>query len=149
MEKKKGSMSLFIYTGLIFSVAVVLILIAFFGQSNLEKSREEYVQTQAQTNSITQRASALSEENMALLEKSKQQQTTIDEQSKKIDELNKQITDISNTHKNSDKLYAANGFVSKKMNKEALAILNEIDESTLTADQKILYDTLSKRVGKD
>ena len=66
-EKENNNRSLYIYTGLIFLVAVVLILIAFFGQSKIERSQPVPV-NQDENTSITERASVLSEENRSLLE---------------------------------------------------------------------------------
>ena len=40
-NKNNNTKSLFLYTALIFLVALLLIVIAFFGEANLEKSIDE------------------------------------------------------------------------------------------------------------
>ena len=64
MAEKKSDKAIFLYTALIFLVALIMIVLSFFGQSNF-KSTEE---TKQEAKSITEKASALSDENLILME---------------------------------------------------------------------------------
>ena len=145
MEKKKHNFSLFIYTGLIFLLAVILILITFFGQSRLEKNQPE-VDIQTETNTLTQRAAVLSEENNVLLEENRKLTDQVAAQSGTINALNEQITSMQQSERSTELLLSANGYVSKKLYREARAMLEEIDVQSLTEDETILYNTLVKRL---
>lgn len=57
------------YTALIFIVAILMIVISFFSQINLNKTHEEYMGTDADGISITEKAAQLSTENLMLTEK--------------------------------------------------------------------------------
>ena len=71
---QNNNKSLFLYTALIFIVAILLILIAFFGDANLEKSMNSALQTAEPTvtqkaeASISERAAIISQENQKLME---------------------------------------------------------------------------------
>lgn len=146
MDKKKHNSSLFFYTGLIFVVAVLLIVITFFGQSRFEKTQPVPVDTQTEMNGITQKAAVLSDENKALLEKNQELQQKIEEQNGTIDGLNQYTAVLENRAQTSELLFSANGYVSKKMYKQAREILEKIDEQTLSEDETILYQSLMKKV---
>ena len=74
MTQNNNNKSLFLYTALIFIVAILLILIAFFGDANLEKSMNSALQTAEPTvtqkaeASISERAAIISQENQKLME---------------------------------------------------------------------------------
>ena len=63
---------MFLYTALIFVVAILLIILSFFGQTNLEKKQPAVKQTmepsERLSSSISQRAAEVSEDNRVLLE---------------------------------------------------------------------------------
>ena len=68
MENKnenKNIKSLFLYTALIFLVALLMIILSFFGQNHADKLKE----TEQRAQTITERASALSDENLRLTSK--------------------------------------------------------------------------------
>ena len=84
MTEKKDNKSLFLYTALIFIAAIVIVVISFFSQINLEQKHNEYIGDQA-ANSITEKTAQLSEENMVLLETTKnlnQQNSQLTEEKK-------------------------------------------------------------------
>lgn len=147
MAEKRRNFSLFFYTGLIFVVAVLLIIIAFFSQSKVEQSQPD--QINAQTEGITQRAAVLSEENKTLLEENMSLKRTQEENLRTIDELNGKVSSLEENARVSEAIISANGYVSKKMYSEARNILKQIDEENLSDDEKILYNSLIKKVGKD
>jgi outer membrane PBP1 activator LpoA protein len=147
MAEKRRNFSLFFYTGLIFVVAVLLIIIAFFSQSKVEQSQPD--QINAQTEGITQRAAILSEENKTLLEENMSLKKAQEENTRAIDELNGRVSFLEENVRISEAIISANGYVSKKMYSEARNILKQINEENLSDDEKILYNSLMKKVGKD
>lgn len=64
MTENKSNKSLFLYTSLIFLVALLMIVVSFFGQSHLESIRE----TEQQAKNLTEKASVLSDQNLYLTE---------------------------------------------------------------------------------
>lgn len=147
MAEKRRNFSLFFYTGLIFVVAVLLIIIAFFSQSKVEQSQPDEIN--AQTEGITQRAAILSEENKTLLEENMSLKKAQEENTRAIDELNGRVSFLEENVRISEAIISANGYVSKKMYSEARNILKQINEENLSDDEKILYNSLMKKVGKD
>lgn len=121
-NNKSKDRSLFLYMGLIFLVAVLLIVLSYLGQKNLEKKQNEISEAVTQeTAGITERAAALSEENKNLIEENNSLKAKLD--------LN-------------DKLLAANGYVVLGAKDKALEILEEIDYDSLTYDQQIIYNDI-------
>ena len=70
MANKNDNKSMFLYTALIFIVAVLLIIFSFLGQTNYAKKISRKVsESPDKEMSISEKASILSEENTVLLEK--------------------------------------------------------------------------------
>lgn len=145
MADKKHNMSLFFYTGLIFIVAVLLIVIAFFSQSHFNQSQP----AQVEIDGISQRAAVLSDENKTLLEENIAYKSRCEEYDRKINELNERIASLEEKARMSEALLSANGYVSKKLYGDARSVLSKIDASVLSDDERILYNSLVKKVGKD
>lgn len=141
-NNKKQNNSMFIYTALIFVVALILIILAFFGQtnlSNLRKSTED-----------------LNSEQIATLppqitEDVKPTPPNTDELARLTNSLsalkaeNETLTSQIDVY---ESLLAANGYISVGNEAEALSILNTIDLSTLTEDQKILYEQINTTINE-
>ncbi len=129
---KNNNKSLFLYTALIFIVAVLLIILSFFGQTNLEKNQpkveESSQQTQAPVSGITEKAAVLSEENKTLLEEN----IKLKDENQKL--IQKQATN--------DILLSANGYFTMGNNAKALEMLLAVNYDELSVDQKIIYDNL-------
>lgn len=137
-ENKNNNKSLFLYTGLIFSVAVILIILAFFGQKNIENKQPQVEETQTQQTEsagITERASILSEENKNLMEVN----ATLKKQNKELEEEIKQ----------NNSLLAANGYLSMGNKEKALELLNIVDYEALSTDQQIIYDEVKNKIEKE
>lgn len=128
---KNSTKSLFLYTALIFVVALLLILIAFFGDSNLERNitHIEPTQTPAQTafpNKISERAAELSEENMLLLG-----------ENKTLKEENATLKAELDVYK---KLFSAKEQKDAQNTEEVTRILGEIDYESLDKGQQEMYN---------
>ena len=91
MTQNNNNKSLFLYTALIFIVAILLILIAFFGDANLEKSMNSALQTAEPTvtqkaeASITERAAIISQENQKLMEENQKLKTESESAKKQLE----------------------------------------------------------------
>lgn len=130
-KNKNNNKSMFVYTALIFFVAVILIILSFFGQTNMKKNQPKIDDTQ-QGSSITERASVLSEENTALITENKNLLSQIDEL-EKINSVN-------------ELLLSANGYLSVENTQAAEQVLSDINYDELSADQKILYDEIKNNL---
>lgn len=134
-ENKNNNKSLFLYTGLIFIVAVLLIILSFFGQINLQKNQPKTEETEdiAQTNTgITERAAVLSEENKNLVEENSQLKQNNEELSEKL--------------KQNDLLLAANGYFSLGAKDKAQECLDAVNYEALSSDQQMIYDAVKKEI---
>ncbi len=130
-ENKNNNKSMFVYTALIFFVAVILIILSFFGQTNMKKNQPQVEETQ-QGSGITEKAAVLSEENTALITENKKLQSQIDEL-EKINQTN-------------ELLLSANGYLSVGSKDKASEILGSIDYEKLTEDQKIIYNSIKNNL---
>ncbi len=135
MADKNNNKSLFIYTSLIFIVAVLLIILSFFGQTNLKKNQPSVeVNEDAVNSGITERAAVLSEENKNLIE----------ENSK----LTTELAELREKQTMNDILLSANGYFSLGNNSKALEMLNAVIYDELSVDQKIIYDNIKKGISE-
>lgn len=131
MASNNNNKSLFLYTGLIFAVAVLLIVLSFFGQTNLRKNQPKIEKTEEQTqpaSGITERAAVLSEENKNLIEENLKLRQNNDELLSKINQ--------------NDSLLAANGYLSLGNKEMASSMLDNVDYDTLSSDQQMIYDAV-------
>ncbi len=147
-NNNNGNRSLFLYGGLIFAVAIVLIIISFFGQSNVRNSQPETIAPDA---SISEKTSALSDENRILLE---EKTALTAERDKLKEDLAAAVTnaDILQNENNALKtennlsslLMQANAYIQAGNTKKAREILASVSPNALNGDQKIFYDTLTE-----
>ena len=142
MSKKgnKQSNSMFIYTALIFVVALILIILAFFGQTNLANLRKnaeseynaEPVPTAA---AVAEETSQPSDEELAIM----------------VNRLSN-ITAENNALKANlttyETLLAANGYISVENTDKAQELLSTVDRNALTDDQKILFDQITNTINE-
>lgn len=140
--------SLFLYTSLIFIVAILLIIIAFFGQTNVQKNQPVVEETaQPATNSgITERASVLSEENRVLLEEKAQLEATITEKDEAIENLKNENLSLNEKIETNDLLLQAYGYLSVGNKEKAAEKLNSVNYDSLSSDQQIIYDNVKNKL---
>ena len=131
MSNKNDNKSLFLYTGLIFFVAVVLIILSFFGQTNLKKNQPK-VDEPSPDAGITERTAVLSEENKNLIEENKQ--------------LKSQNEGLIEKQAQNDILLSAYGYMSLGNSAKAGEMLAAVNYETLTGDQKIIYDAVKSNI---
>ena len=121
-NQPSGNKSLYLYTALIFVVAILLIILSFFAMSNRDKQMNEIEETQ----SITEKASVLSEENKNLAEE--------------IVALKS-----SNEKLSTDLLNIANEYYAAGDKDKAKDLTKNIDTEKLTDNQKTIYYTVTEQ----
>lgn len=139
-DTSKNNKSLFLYTALIFIVAIILIILAFFGQENV-KSNQPVLATiepsKQLTMSISERASLLSDENAALLKENQEYKEKNEALLKEID-IYKEKNDIN------EQLLLAYSLILKEDKQGAADILLKLDVQKLDENQKALYDRINE-----
>ncbi len=132
-NSKKENRSMYLYTALIFVVALLLILLAFFSQTNIYKlgKRADEFATPAP---VTETASSQPDE----LAKVSNMAAELDAQNKA---LQTQIAVYDN-------LLSANAYIANGSVAEAETIFLTIDETTLTDNQHILYEEIKTKINE-
>ncbi len=142
MTLKNNNRSLFIYTSLIFIVAIIMIVVSFFAQTHLDRAS---LGTDADVVSLSDKASQVSEENMRLIgiiEGLQNDKDTLEQENaalKEDEEKAKKELDAYAALFN-----AANALLDGKIN-DAKTILSGIYTEDLTTAQKEIYDNLFKK----
>lgn len=133
---KNNNRSMFLYTALIFVVAILLIVLSFFGEANLERNQPAIKGTMEpakQLNtSISQRAAVLSEENRILLEENQK--------------LKDEIASLKEKQEAADTLLLAMTYMSANDKANAQNELNKIDTELLSEAQMSVYETINQFV---
>lgn len=143
VKNKNNGTSMFLYTALIFVVAILLILLSFFGQARLQKSQpvvqETTVPSEQPGNSITQKAAVLSEENRLLLEENQKQK-------EEMELLNEEVSKRDEIIKNYEILLSAYGYLSVGNKEMAKEQLDKLNPEMITGDREILYNRIINQV---
>lgn len=135
-KNENNNKSFFLYTALIFIVAIIMVMIAFLGQSNVHKNQ----QTNITGNSITENAAKVSEDNAHLHEE-------LNKASQKISEYEAELQsekELKNTYDLvlSAYLYAEAGNIDM-----ANQILTSVNKDLLFGDILIIYEKTLQRTG--
>ena len=147
MSEKKEGKSLFLYTALIFLAAIIIVVISFFSQINLEKKHNEYVGEEA-AKSITEKTAQLSEENLILLETTK----NLNEHNSQLNEKNKEFATQNETLqkniKSDDELYKLFNLIKNKKTEEASQLFDTINAEAFSGEKLAFYEYLKKELDK-
>ena len=135
MENNKKQPSMYLYTALIFIVALVMIIVSFFGQKNLEKTNKAIQNSK----SISEKSAAISEENVRLVEENLVLNTQITEKDAKISELEDKITQTEGKIGNYELLMSAHSYYAANNIKKAKEVLEQVNFEILEGDSKVLY----------
>ena len=135
MTDKKNPSSLFLYTALIFLVALIMIILSFFGQGERESMQQ-------QAKSLTEKATAISEQNYLLTEKVSTLEASVETKDSQINQLTKE----SENYKN---LIKANQLLNDEKFEEAQISINNVDSSLLTDESLILYNQLTEKINSE
>lgn len=134
-KETENSKSLYLYTALIFVVALVMIIISFFGQRNLEKINKATMDNK----SISEKSAALSEENVRLVEENIQLNSTVESQGDDIEYLNETLTTKNTLITTYETLFSAHTYFVLEDYDKAEEVLLTINIELLDGDSKFLY----------
>lgn len=148
MTEKKDNKSLFLYTALIFIAAIVIVVISFFSQINLEKKHNEYIGDQV-ANSITEKTAQLSEENMVLLETTKNLNQQNSQLTEEKNELVGKNTALEESNRSSEQLYKIFNLINKKDLDTAKQQLEEVDASDFSGEKLVFYNYLKDKLNEN
>jgi len=139
-ETKNTSRSFYAYTALIFIVAILMIILAFFGQSNLEKNQE--IPTHSEGKTITEKSAALSDENLALRDK-------ISDMSEVIEKQESELLMAQTVNQVNSQLIGAQILVEIGNIDGARAMISTIDKASLTGDSLTIYKILEAKTAAE
>lgn len=131
---KKENKSMYLYTALIFVVALILIILAFFSQTNISR--------------LGKRADEFATAPPEVTNTSFPQSNELAKLANMASELDRENTALKAEKEISDKLFAANSYVKNAQLAEAELIIAEIDETMLSDDQKILLEDLKTKINE-
>ena len=131
-NKKKEDRSMYLYTALIFVVALLLILIAFFSQSNISR-----LGNRANEFNTASPASELTNTPVPTDEFAK-----IANMASELDTKNKALTAQVEIY---DKLLLANAYVYSEEYEQAETVINTVDAGSLSENQNILYEQIKEK----
>ena len=136
-KETKQNRSMFLYTALIFAVALVLIIIAFFGQKNIRELRT------STTQAVPTAAATASPE-----EKKTREPDELALTANALADAQKENTELKaelNTYKS---LALAYQKAEAGETAEAETMLSGLDKEALTEEQRVLYDQTEKMIKK-
>ena len=145
MANKNDNKSMFLYTALIFIVAVLLIIFSFLGQTNMQKNQPQVSESPDKEMSISEKASILSEENTVLLENNSNLKKENQELSEENIQLKSDNESLVQKQSQNDLLLSANGYFTLG-NSMALETLDKVNYNDLSSDQKIIYDNIKNNI---
>lgn len=147
-EKKTNNKSLYIYTTLIFAVAILMVVISFFGQINLDKKHSSVTGELTASGTISERVSQLSDENRILIETNNSLSKQISDKDILISMLNDKIAALEAKMIDNDGLYRAFNYIKAKDKVSAQKELDLLKVYNFTTEQQIFYDYLQEEIKK-
>ena len=133
MANKNDNKSMFLYTALIFIVAVLLIIFSFLGQTNMQKNQPQVSESPDKENTVLlENNSNLKKENQELSEENIQ--------------LKSDNESLVQKQSQNDLLLSANGYFTLGNNSMALETLDKVNYNDLSSDQKIIYDNIKNNI---
>lgn len=139
MNNKIENKSLFLYTGLIFVVALIIIIVTFFGQDRILRETNEQIQTA--TAGITERAAILSDENMRLTEKALSLE-------KQVEELTSENEIQKKKEANYDLIFECYSLISAQDFASAKTKFDTIDASLLSEKSLAVYNDINTQLAQ-
>ena len=147
-EKKTNNKSLYIYTTLIFAVAILMVIISFFGQINLDKKHSTVTGETTASGTISERVSQLSDENRILIETNNSLSKQISDKDILISMLNDKIAALEAQIVEDDGLYRAFNYIKAKDKESAQKELDLLKVYNFSTEQRIFYDYLLGEIEK-
>lgn len=140
MTEHKTNKSLFLYTSLIFLVALLMIVVSFFGQSHLESIRE----TEQKAKNLTEKTSMLSDQNLYLTEQVTTLSKEIEEKDALIASSQTAVEEATLREENLNNTLAAYVKMKEKKKSKAKEYISLVNPDLLSHDGKWLYDEVIK-----
>ena len=146
MSKKgnKQNNSMFIYTALIFVVALILIILAFFGQTNLANLRKN-AESEYNAEPVPTPAAVAEETSQPSTQPPDEELAIMVNRLSNITAENNALKANLTTY---ETLLAANGYISVENTDKAQELLSTVDRNALTDDQKILFDQITNTINE-
>jgi hypothetical protein len=144
---KNENRSLFLYTALIFIVAIIIIIVAFFGQENLVRSQPEIASESpapGTTETITQKAAVVSEQNAVLIKQNEALTSLNDELSQDKADLEAKNSELQINYSNGNIFCTIYQYICDNKLDDAREVLSTINQDALTDAQTIIYNNLTK-----
>ena len=132
-DNNKQNRSMFLYTALIFAVALILIILAFFGQKNIRELRERTKGTKAEQTAAEVQTSSPTPDDLAIMANA-------------LAETQNENESLKTRLDTDDKLLEANAKAAEGDNAEAERLLNELSADELTDGQRVLYDQINEKI---
>ena len=132
-DNNKQNRSMFLYTALIFAVALILIIIAFFGQKNIRGLRDRTNITKAEQTSAETQTSAPESDDLAIMANA-------------LAETQNENESLKTRLDADEKLLAANAKAAAGNSDEAEQLLGELSADGLTDEQRVLYDQINEKI---
>ncbi len=132
---KKNTKFLWIYTGILFSFALILIVFAFFTQNNIQKENEENIR--GMRSSVSQ----LTEENEMLKKELEAASALLADTTKKLEETQAVAALAGNSEYDALLMQAYDLYREGKVS-EARALLAEMNTDSFSVLQRYLYDLI-------
>lgn len=143
-RKNSQNRSMFLYTALIFAVALLLIIIAFFGQANKEKV-DNIVGTTATETATTTPTESASEADTEPAVQFTEEYAKLSNKVIALDAENKALKAKLDLY---ELLLSANKAISEGDIETANSVIAEINSDTLTEDQKILFNQITSKINE-
>lgn len=148
MSQKNDNKSLFLYTALIFIVAILMIVLSFFSRINIDKKHSEYTGEDLTDASIAEKTSKLSDENMILLETTRKLNEQNSELEENLSQLNEENEKLQNSISQNDKMYDIFNKIQNNNIKAAAEEFELLDTTDFTEAQQKFYNYLQKTIRK-
>ncbi len=142
MTENKSNKSLFLYTSLIFLVALLMIVVSFFGQSHLESIRE----TEQKAKNLTEKTSMLSDQNLYLTDQVTTLTQTLEEKDALLQTTQSSLDEATLKEANLNNTVAAYIKMKEKKKAKAEEYISLVNPDLLSHDGKWLYDEVIKYI---
>ncbi|MDO5398989.1 MAG: hypothetical protein Q4G33_13785 [bacterium] len=145
-NKNSGNKSLFLYTALIFAAAIILIVVAFFGQRNVINSQVNLPSATPDPvgDGITQKAALISEQNAILTKQNEALNTLNTELSNDKKELEQKNSELEINYTNGNIFCTVYQYIYDNNFDDAQEAFSTINPDSLTDAQKIIYSNIKK-----
>jgi len=149
LTNKSDNRSLFLYTALIFIVAILLIVISFFSKANLQKQHDEFIGEHTDTNSIAEKTAKISEENMILLDKVSDLNSEITDLNSQVTELTDKNTQLSEKLSNTELMLKIYNLIQQKRHIDAEQAYSQLDVTLIDNESLEFYEYLGEALRKN